>query len=103
MAINPANAASAYMKVASQGIESATNTATESGRGEFTELFKDVLADVSQTMQRSEEISLKAVFGEAQMTDVIAAVTAAEVTLQTVVEVRDKLVQAYQQILRMPM
>jgi flagellar hook-basal body complex protein FliE len=34
--------------------------------------------------------------------DVVTAITSAEVTLQTVVAVRDKMIQAYQEILRMP-
>jgi flagellar hook-basal body complex protein FliE len=40
--------------------------------------------------------------GEADLRDVVAAVNNAEVTLQTVMAIRDKVVDAYTQILRMP-
>jgi flagellar hook-basal body complex protein FliE len=50
------------------------------------------------------QISSKAqgVTGENDLTDIVEAVTAAELTLQTVVAVRDRLVSAYQDIMRMP-
>jgi len=103
MAINPASAASAYLKAATQGLGPGLDAPTEAGGGEFADLVKGALGDAAQVMKHGEEMSLKAAFGEAQMTDVIAAVTAAEVTLQTVVSVRDRLIEAYQMILRMPM
>ena len=43
-----------------------------------------------------------AIAGEADVTDVVMAVTNAETTLQTVVAVRDRVMAAYQEILRMP-
>ena len=44
-----------------------------------------------------------AAVGKADLNDVVQAVTNAEVTLQTVTAVRDKVLNAYQEILRMPM
>jgi flagellar hook-basal body complex protein FliE len=53
-------------------------------------------------MHKSEQVSAAAVVGKADLTEVITAVTNAELTLQTATTVRDKVVQAYQEILRMP-
>ena len=39
---------------------------------------------------------------QAELADVITAVSNAEVTLQTVVAIRDRVIQAYQDIMRMP-
>ncbi len=103
MAIHAANAASAYLQAAGRGLGPGLDAPPHAGRGEFAELVKGALGDAAQVLKHGEEMSLKAAFGEAQMTDVIAAVTAAEVTLQTVVAVRDRLIEAYQMILRMPM
>ncbi|MEM6903398.1 MAG: flagellar hook-basal body complex protein FliE, partial [Pseudomonadota bacterium] len=36
-------------------------------------------------------------------TDVVMAVNNAEITLQSVVSIRDRVISAYQEILRMPM
>ena len=103
MAITAANAVSAYVKAAGRGLGPGMDAPTEAGRGEFAELVQGALGNAAEVMKHSEEMSLKAAFGEAQIIDVIAAVNAAEVTLQTVVAVRDKLIEAYQMILRMPM
>jgi flagellar hook-basal body complex protein FliE len=45
--------------------------------------------------------SMQAVAGNGDLNSVVAAVTNADVTLQTVVAVRDKVVSAYQEILHM--
>ncbi len=103
MAINAANAASAYLQAAGRGRGPGLDAPTEAGRGEFAELVGGALGNAAEVLKQGEVMSLKAAFGEAQMIDVIAAVSAAEVTLQTVVAVRNKLIEAYQMIIRMPM
>jgi flagellar hook-basal body complex protein FliE len=47
-------------------------------------------------------MSLAAAAGKADINDVVMAMSQAERTLQTVVTLRDRAVQAYQQIMRMP-
>ena len=47
-------------------------------------------------------MSLKAVAGEAELSEVVTAVANAETALQTVVTVRDRIITAYQEIMRMP-
>ncbi len=47
-------------------------------------------------------MSKQALSGKADVRDVVAAVNNAELTLQTVVAVRDKVVSAYNEILHMP-
>jgi len=45
---------------------------------------------------------MRGIAGEADLTDVVAAVNSAETTLQVVTGLRDRMIQAYQEILRMP-
>ena len=47
-------------------------------------------------------MSRAAAAGKADVNEVITAVSEAELTLQTVVALRDRVIQAYQEILRMP-
>ena len=42
------------------------------------------------------------VSGEGDIVDVVTAISAAEMTIETVVSVRDRMVSAYQEIMRMP-
>lgn len=68
----------------------------------FADLLQSSVQDSIETMRTGEDMSAKAVTGEADLTDVVQSITAAELTLQTVVSVRDRMVSAYQEILRMP-
>ena len=68
----------------------------------FGDLLKKSATDSVKTGAESEKQSLLATAGKANVTDVVTAVSAAEVTLQAVTAVRDKVVSAYQEILRMP-
>ena len=97
--VNPAIAANAY---------STTNKTIEvpgldSKQVEsFGEVLKNTAIESIQTMRAGEAASARAVSGEASLPEVVQAITASEVTLQTVVAVRDKMIGAYQEIMRMP-
>ena len=69
----------------------------------FAELLKGAAGDAIATAQKSEQIVAAAIDGKADVAEVVTAVANAELTLQTVVTIRDRVVQAYQDILRMPM
>jgi flagellar hook-basal body complex protein FliE len=68
----------------------------------FGDLLKKAAGDSMKTGAESEKQTMMATAGKANITDVVTAVSAAEVTLQAVTAVRDKVVSAYQEILRMP-
>ena len=56
----------------------------------------------SKIGERSEKMSIAAINDRADITQVVTAVAEAELTLQTVVNVRDKVLEAYKDIIRMP-
>jgi flagellar hook-basal body complex protein FliE len=69
---------------------------------DFASFMKDAVREAVDTMHEGEKMSIKGIAGQAELTDVVAAVADAELTLQTVVALRDRMVQAYQEIIRMP-
>ena len=79
-----------------------SDSAGDSGGVTFSDFLREKAEDSVDTLRKSEEMSAKAVTGDADITDVVQAVTNAEVTLQTVVSIRDRMISAYQEILRMP-
>jgi len=105
--INPNAVANAYSN--SQGISgisggditSKTQNVNSDGAS-FSDLLQNNIEKSIDTMKSGEDMAAKAVTGEANLTDVVQAVTSAELTLQTVVSVRDKMISAYQDIMRMP-
>jgi flagellar hook-basal body complex protein FliE len=95
-----ANALSAYAKTAAVG--ASPGIAAKDAGPSFAKFVKDATTTGIEQLHKSEQISAAAVVGKADLTEVITAVTNAELTLQTATSVRDKVVQAYQEILRMP-
>jgi flagellar hook-basal body complex protein FliE len=104
MPVNFTDAVSAYQKVAGKDTISrpGSGSADLAPSGDFASTLRGMADEVVGTLNAGETQSLKAVAGTADLTEVVTAMSKAEVTLQTVVTIRDRVVQAYQEILRMP-
>jgi len=74
----------------------------EIGKGEFAQMVGGVIQEAARSGRAAEAQSMAAISGKADVVDVVTAVTAAEATLETVLAVRDEVIRAYQDILRMP-
>lgn len=104
---NPAGAASAYAQAAARLIEGASGGVEAGGAApppgpSFASMVQDTISGVVDSGRAAETVSLNAVSGKVDVVDLVTAVNSAEMTLQTVVAVRDRVVQAYQEIMRMP-
>lgn len=95
---NPAAAANAYANIAKVG--GASVPAESTGKPSFGDFMKDAVTSSINTMKNSETMSAKAVTGDASLPDVVQAVNAAEMTLSMVVAVRDRMIGAYQELMR---
>lgn len=103
MTVNIAGAVAAYRNAASKILEPGLPARDAAAPDGFGSLVKDAVGSAAEVMAKGEALSTAAVAGgKADLTSVITAVTNAELTLQTVVAVRDKVIQAYQDIIRMP-
>jgi flagellar hook-basal body complex protein FliE len=97
------NAIAAYSTVAKSVASGGGVADTPKAAGsDFASLLKDGAKAALETGKKSEEMSKQAMTGQADVRDVVAAVNNAELTLQTVVAVRDKVISAYNDILKMP-
>ncbi len=67
----------------------------------FSEFMGNGLMGGINMMKAGETMSAKAVTGDATLPDVVQAVNAADMSLKTIVAVRDKLVGAYTEMMRM--
>jgi len=76
---------------------------TQSAKGgSFLDMVGKAIHSAEDLGYKSEEVSSNALMGKAGLADVITAVASAENALSTVVAVRDKVISAYQEIIRMP-
>ncbi|MEK9722375.1 MAG: flagellar hook-basal body complex protein FliE [Rhodospirillaceae bacterium] len=71
-------------------------------QGEFADLVKSAINEAVRIGERSEQLTIQGINERADVSQVVTAVAEAELTLQTVVTVRDKVIEAYKDIIRMP-
>lgn len=64
--------------------------------------FARVAQDFAQTVQNGERTAMAALSGDADPHALVQALAQTELAVETAVTVRDKVVEAYQEILRMP-
>ena len=96
MPASPAAALQAYQATAA-------STSPGSGAGtEFGGILARALEGAVETGHAADAQAAQAIAGNGNITDVVAAVSKAELALQTTVALRDRVVQAYQDIMRMP-
>jgi flagellar hook-basal body complex protein FliE len=67
----------------------------------FDSVLKQVTTDAIGTLKAGEAASISAIQGKESTRRVVEALMSAEQALQTAVAVRDKVVQAYQEVVRM--
>ena len=99
MAIDPVSAARAYQQAA-RAVQGPAAGGAESL--DFGALVQDAIRQAGQSAAAAEQQALAVAAGQADIVDVVTAIAAAETQLQTVIAVRDQVISAYQEILRMP-
>ncbi|WP_424928990.1 flagellar hook-basal body complex protein FliE [Amaricoccus tamworthensis] len=72
------------------------------GSGGASEAFKVAADDFMETLRAGETTVTAGLAGRADPQAVVEALAATELAVETAVAVRDKVVEAYQEILRMP-
>jgi flagellar hook-basal body complex protein FliE len=98
--MNPLMAAKAYAAV--QGGPASTSPVAGPAQSGFAEMLTSVMGDMTQTSKAAEGQMASMVQGQGSLIDVVTAVSSAEASLETVMAVRDQVIQAYQEIMRMP-
>jgi flagellar hook-basal body complex protein FliE len=106
---SPVAAANAYASLArltdpSAGLSKAVSdvSGTSNGGGNFSSVLKEALDAVAETARKSDTQSQALAAGKANVVDVVTAVAETEVAVEALVSVRDKMIQAYEEIMRMP-
>lgn len=102
--ITPLAAAKAYaatQKTLGPDAGMGLQAAAPSGGG-FGEILKSVMSDAVKTSRHAETQMANQVQGKADLVDVVTAVSSAEASLETVMAIRDQVINAYQEIMRMP-
>jgi flagellar hook-basal body complex protein FliE len=104
---SPLAAASAYASVARIASDSSSlsvirQPAEAKGDASFASVLKDAIGSVVETGRKSDAQTRAAAAGKANIVDVVTAVSETEVAIDAVVAVRDRVIQAYEDIMKMP-
>jgi flagellar hook-basal body complex protein FliE len=95
-------AAAAAYRAASGATTGAAIGGPEAPAGGFGALVQRAMEQGVQIGRSAEAASTAAMLGQGGVTEAVLAISRAELTLQTAVAVRDRVVAAYQDVMRMP-
>lgn len=70
--------------------------------GGFGDILKSAMSDAVHASKNAEHQMAAQIAGKTELVDVVTAISAAEASLETVMAVRDQVISAYQEIMRMP-
>jgi flagellar hook-basal body complex protein FliE len=102
----PSIAANAYATLARLSDPSAalgkSGQTGEAGAGNFSALLKDAINSVNETGRKADTQAEALAAGKSNIVDVVTAVAETEVAIDAMVSVRDRVIQAYEEIMRMP-
>ncbi len=104
MLASPSAAASAYARVQTQGDLGAAEAASDVGQASgasFGDTLSSALQGVVQTGHDADAAASAALSGHGNLTQVVMAVSRAQLALQSTTAIRDRVVQAYQDIMKM--
>jgi flagellar hook-basal body complex protein FliE len=100
--IHPMAAAKAYAAVQESAAIGGSGQANPvAGPGSFGELVQNAITDAVNTSKGAEHQMAAQVQGKAQLIDVATALSSAQASLETVMAVRDQVISAYQEIMRL--
>ena len=104
----PLIAAKAYATAQAQAA-SLANAATQIGStGQapdphaFSEVLKNAMNDTVQSSKAAETAMVNQVQGKADLVDTVTAISTAQSNLETVMAIRDQVINAYQDVLKTP-
>jgi flagellar hook-basal body complex protein FliE len=104
LSVSTRSALSKLSETVNQGTTTASAAAPAgaSGRPSFDNVLSQLAGSVNGKLENAEAVSMKSMTGDVPTRDVVNAVMDAEQSLQTAIAIRDKIVQAYLEISRMP-
>lgn len=101
-AINAVGAYARAAKLTEPGAAFTKAIGNEASGQSFGALVKDALGQALESGRKSDAQTQSLAAGKANIVDVVTAVAETEVAIGTLVSVRDRMIQAYEEIMRMP-
>jgi flagellar hook-basal body complex protein FliE len=97
----PTVAANAYANLARILDTGGAGKGTETSGPSFSAVLKDAIGSVMDVGRKSDQQTVAMAAGKANVMDVVTAVAETDVAVSTLVSVRDKVIQSYEDIMKM--
>ncbi len=75
---------------------------SEEKSNDFSAALQENLQSVVETGKVADQKSMEMLNGEANVVDVVTAIAEAEIAIESMVTIRDRVIKAYEEIMRMP-
>src|ERR1700687_46070 len=98
----PVAAANAYASLAKFAGSGGGGKSPENDGPSFGAMVKDALGSVLDAGRKSDAKTVAMASGKANVMDVVTAVAETDVAVSTLVSVRDRVIQSYEDIMKMP-
>src|SRR5438105_2767377 len=100
---SPTIAANAYANLAKLTNPGVGKSSPEEAAGpSFSAMVKEALGSVMDAGRKSDAQTVAMTSGKANVMDVVTAVAETDVAVSTLVSVRDRVIQSYEDIMKMP-
>lgn len=97
----PTVAANAYANLARILDTGGAGKGAETSGPSFSAVLKDAIGSVMDVGRKSDQQTVAMAAGKANVMDVVTAVAETDVAVSTLVSVRDKVIQSYEDIMKM--
>jgi flagellar hook-basal body complex protein FliE len=98
---SPTAAANAYANLARIIDSAGPGKGAEATGPSFASVLKDALGSVAESGRKSDAQAIAMASGKANVMDVVTAVAETDVAVSTLVSVRDRVIQSYEDIMKM--
>jgi flagellar hook-basal body complex protein FliE len=98
---SPTVAANAYANLAKILDTGSSGKGGETGGPSFASVLKEAVGSVLETGRKSDAQAVAMASGKANVMDVVTAVAETDVAVSTLVSVRDRVIQSYEDIMKM--
>jgi flagellar hook-basal body complex protein FliE len=98
---SPTVAANAYAALARIVDPDGAGKGSEAGGQSFSAVLKEAIGGVLDVGRKSDAQTVAMASGKANVMDVVTAVAETDVAVSTLVSVRDKVIQSYEDIMKM--
>lgn len=85
-----------------QAAKGAPQMPKETAGPDFGQMVTEAVGNVAETGRNADQKAMDIVDGKANVVDVVTAISETEIAMETMVTIRDRVITAYEEIMRMP-